>query len=162
MAPRFAAEGATVYLTGRREAELKSAVEQIGDRAAGIRSDVSRLDDLDRLFAEIAERGGRLDIVVANAGVGDFGPLGTITEDEYDRATSINLKGTVFTVQKALPLVSAGTSVILALLQRSPALRPRPRASTPPPRPLSEASPEPGPPNSPTAASGSTSSPPAP
>ncbi|MES9558848.1 MULTISPECIES: SDR family oxidoreductase [unclassified Streptomyces] len=121
IARRFAAEGATVYLTGRREAELKSAVEQIGDRAVGIRSDVSRLDDLDRLFAEIAERGGRLDIVVANAGVGDFGPLGTITEDEYDRATSINLKGTVFTVQKALPLLSAGASVIL--LSSSAALR---------------------------------------
>ncbi|OIJ97605.1 short-chain dehydrogenase [Streptomyces sp. MUSC 14] len=121
VARRFAAEGATVYLTGRRTAELEDAVEQIGDRAIGIRSDVSRLDDLDRLFAEITERSGRLDIVVANAGVGDFGPLGTITEEEYDRTTSINLKGTVFTVQKALPLLPAGASVIL--LSSSAALR---------------------------------------
>ncbi|GGU46793.1 SDR family NAD(P)-dependent oxidoreductase [Streptomyces violascens] len=121
IAGRFAAEGATVYLTGRRKAELENAVGQIGGRAIGIRSDVSQLGDLDRLFAEIAESGGRLDIVVANAGVGDFGPLGTITEEEYDRTTSINLKGTVFTVQKALPLLSAGSSVIL--LSSSAALR---------------------------------------
>ncbi|MFJ6661238.1 SDR family NAD(P)-dependent oxidoreductase [Streptomyces sp. NPDC091377] len=121
IARRFAAEGATVYLTGRREAELESAVEQIGDRAIGIRGDVSELDDLDRLFAGITERSGRLDIVVANAGVGGFGPLGTITEEEYDRTTSINLKGTVFTVQKALPLLPAGASVIL--LSSSAALR---------------------------------------
>jgi len=113
VARRFAAEGATVYLTGRRKAELEAAVEQVGSHAIGIQSDVSELDDLDRLFAEIAERSGGLDIVVANAGVGDFGPLGEITEEAYDRTTSINLKGTVFTVQKALPLLSAGGSVIL-------------------------------------------------
>jgi NAD(P)-dependent dehydrogenase (short-subunit alcohol dehydrogenase family) len=113
IARRFAAEGATVYLTGRRKAELEAAVEQVGSRAIGIRSDVSELDDLDRLFAEITERSGRLDIVVANAGVGDFGLLGEITEEAYDRTASINLKGTVFTVQKALPLLSAGGSVIL-------------------------------------------------
>ena len=113
VARRFAAEGATVYLTGRRKAELEAAVEQVGSHAIGIQSDVSELDDLDRLFAEITERSGRLDIVVANAGVGDFGLLGEITEEAYDRTTSINLKGTVFTVQKALPLLSAGGSVIL-------------------------------------------------
>jgi len=113
VARRFAAEGATVYLTGRRTTELEAAVEQVGSRAIGIRSDVSDLGDLDR--------SGRLDIVVANAGVGDFGPLGAITEEEYDRTTSINLKGTVFTVQKALPLLSAGASVIL--LSSSAALR---------------------------------------
>ncbi|KOV59630.1 SDR family NAD(P)-dependent oxidoreductase [Streptomyces sp. MMG1121] len=121
VARRFAAEGATVYLTGRRKAELEAAVEQAGGRAIGIQSDVSKLDDLDRLFAEITERSGHLDIVVANAGVGDFGPLGSITEEEYDRTTSINLKGTVFTVQKALPLLSASASVIL--LSSSAALR---------------------------------------
>lgn len=121
VARRFAAEGATVYLTGRREAELAAAVEQVGGRGIGVRSDVSRLDDLDRLFAEITERSGRLDIVVANAGVGEFGPLGEITEEEYDRTTAINLKGTVFTVQKALPLLSAGSSVML--LSSSAALR---------------------------------------
>jgi NAD(P)-dependent dehydrogenase (short-subunit alcohol dehydrogenase family) len=121
IARRFAAEGATVYLTGRRKAELDAAVEQVGSHGIGIQSDVSKLDDLDRLFAEIAERSGHLDIVVANAGVGDYGPLGEITEKEYDRTTSINLKGTVFTVQKALPLLSAGSSV--TLLSSSAALR---------------------------------------
>ncbi|WP_067669836.1 SDR family NAD(P)-dependent oxidoreductase [Nocardia miyunensis] len=124
VARRFAAEGATVYLTARREAELDAAVEQVGHRATGIRSDVSELDDLDRVFAEIAERSGHLDIVVANAGVGDFGPLGEITEEEYDRTTAINLKGTVFTVQKALPLLSSGASVVL--LSSSVALRAAP------------------------------------
>ncbi|KOU34891.1 SDR family NAD(P)-dependent oxidoreductase [Streptomyces sp. WM6378] len=113
IARRFAAEGATVYLTGRRKAELEAAVEQVGSRAIGIQSDVSQLDDLDRLFAEITERSGRLDIVVANAGVGGFAPLGEITEEEYDRTASINLKGTIFTVQKALPLLPVGASVIL-------------------------------------------------
>jgi NAD(P)-dependent dehydrogenase (short-subunit alcohol dehydrogenase family) len=121
IARRFAAEGATVYLTGRRKPELDTAVEQVGGRGTGIQGDVSRLDDLDRLFAQITERSGHLDIVVANAGVGDFGPLGKITEEEYDRTTSINLKGTVFTVQKALPLLSAAASVIL--LSSSAALR---------------------------------------
>jgi NAD(P)-dependent dehydrogenase (short-subunit alcohol dehydrogenase family) len=121
IARRFAAEGATVYLTGRRKAELDIAVEQVGPRGVGIQGDVSRLEDLDRLFAQITERSGRLDIVVANAGVGDFGPLGEITEDSYERTTAINLKGTVFTVQKALPLLPDGASVIL--LSSSAALR---------------------------------------
>ena len=121
IARRFAAEGASVYLTGRRKADLDAAVEQIGPRAHGIQSDVAKLEDLDRLFAEITERSGRLDIVVANAGVGDFGPLGAITEDEYERTTGVNFKGTVFTVQKALPLLSSGASVIL--LSSSAALR---------------------------------------
>jgi NAD(P)-dependent dehydrogenase (short-subunit alcohol dehydrogenase family) len=121
IARRFAAEGATVYLTGRRKAELDSAVEHVGPRAIGIQGDVSRLEDLDRLFAQITERSGRLDIVVANAGVGDFGPLGEITEDSYERTTAVNLKGTVFTVQKALPLLPDGASVIL--LSSSAALR---------------------------------------
>ncbi|MEU6050709.1 glucose 1-dehydrogenase [Streptomyces xanthochromogenes] len=121
IARRFAADGATVYLTGRRKAELDAVVEQVGGHAIGVQGDVSQLGDLDRLFAEIAERSGRLDIVVANAGVGDFGPLGAITEEEYERTTSVNLKGTVFTVQKALPLLSAGASVVL--LSSSAALR---------------------------------------
>ncbi len=121
IARRFAAEGATVYLTGRRKAELDAAVEQVGGDGVGIQSDVSILDDLDRLFAQITERSGHLDILVANAGVGDYGLLGEITEQEYDRTTSINLKGTVFTVQKALPLLPAGASVIL--LSSSAALR---------------------------------------
>lgn len=121
IARRFAAEGATVYLTGRRKAELDAAAEEVGSHGIGIQSDVSKLDDLDRLFAEITEGSGHLDAVVANAGVGDYGPLGEITEKEYDRTTAINLKGTVFTVQKALPLLSRGSSVIL--LSSSAALR---------------------------------------
>ncbi|MEB8338442.1 SDR family NAD(P)-dependent oxidoreductase [Streptomyces endophyticus] len=124
IARRFAAEGATVYLTGRRKAELDAAVAQVGSRGIGIQSDVSQLDDLERLFAEITERSSRLDVVVANAGVGEYSPLGTITEEEYERTTSINFKGTVFTVQKALPLLSAGASV--TLLSSSSALRAAP------------------------------------
>ncbi len=111
VARRFATEGATAYLTGRRKAALDTTVAQVGSRGIGIRSDVSQLDDLDRLFAEITERSGSLDIVVASAGVGDDRPLGKIAEKEYVQATSINLKGTIFTVQKALPLLSAGASV---------------------------------------------------
>ncbi|MEU1410731.1 SDR family oxidoreductase [Streptomyces sp. NPDC005731] len=121
IAHRFAAEGATVSMTGRRKAVLDAAVEQVGSRGIGMPGDTSRLDDLDRLFDHIAEHSGRLDVVVANAGVGDYGPLGEITEEAYDRATSINLKGTVFTVQKALPLLSPGAGVIL--LSSSAALR---------------------------------------
>jgi NAD(P)-dependent dehydrogenase (short-subunit alcohol dehydrogenase family) len=121
IARRFAAEGATVYLAGRRKADLDAAVEQVGPRGHGIQGDVAKLQDLDRLFAEITERSGRLDILVANAGVGDFGPLGEITEDEYERTTGVNFKGTVFTVQKALPLLPSGASVIL--LSSSAALR---------------------------------------
>jgi len=124
IARRFAAEGATVYLTGRRKAELDAAVEQVGTRGIAVQADVSDLDDLDRLFAEITDRSGRLDIVVANAGVGEYGPLGAITEEEYDRTTAINFKGTVFTVQKALPLLGSGSSVLL--LSSSSALRAEP------------------------------------
>lgn len=113
IAHRFVAEGAVVYLAGRRKAALDEAVAQIGDRAIGIQADVSNLEDLDRLFAEIASRSGQLDIVVANAGVGGYGPLNSITEEEYDRTAAINLKGTVFTVQKALPLLTDGASVVL-------------------------------------------------
>jgi len=124
IARRFAAEGATVYLTGRRKDALDAAVAQVGARGIAIQGDASDLGDLDRLFAEIAHRSGCLDIVVANAGVADYSPLGAITEEEYDRTTSINIKGTVFTVQKALPLLTAGASVML--LSSSSALRARP------------------------------------
>ncbi|WP_371641750.1 SDR family NAD(P)-dependent oxidoreductase [Streptomyces mirabilis] len=124
IARRFAAEGATVYLTGRRKDALDAAVAQVGARGIAVQGDASDLGDLDRLFAEIAHRSGRLDIVVANAGVADYSPLGAITEEEYDRTTSINIKGTVFTVQKALPLLTAGASVLL--LSSSSALRARP------------------------------------
>ncbi|MDA2806769.1 SDR family NAD(P)-dependent oxidoreductase [Nocardiopsis suaedae] len=124
IARRFASEGATVYLTGRRKAELDAAAAQVGARGIAVQGDASDLGDLDRLFARIAEGSGRLDIVAANAGVGDYGPLGAITEEEYDRTAAINLKGTVFTVQKALPLLRAGASVML--LSSSAALRAAP------------------------------------
>jgi NAD(P)-dependent dehydrogenase (short-subunit alcohol dehydrogenase family) len=113
IARRFAAEGATVYLTGRRKAELDAAVETIGEQAVGVQSDVSKLDDLDRLFATIEARSGRLDVVVANAGVAEYARLGEITEEHYDKTFDINVKGTLFTVQKALPLLPDGASVIV-------------------------------------------------
>jgi NAD(P)-dependent dehydrogenase (short-subunit alcohol dehydrogenase family) len=112
-AQEFAAQGAKVFITGRRHAELDAAVAAIGDNAIGIRSDVSKLDDLDRVYADIAAKAGHLDIVFANAGGGDMQPLGSITEEHFDRIFSINVKGLLFTVQKALPLMKDGGSVIL-------------------------------------------------
>jgi NAD(P)-dependent dehydrogenase (short-subunit alcohol dehydrogenase family) len=113
VARRFAAEGATVYLTGRRKIELDAAVETVGGRAVGVQSDVADLDDLDHLFAMIKERSGRLDVVVANAGTAEIARLGEITEEQYDRTFDVNVKGTLFTVQKALPLLPEGASVIV-------------------------------------------------
>ena len=113
VARRFAAEGATVYLTGRHKAELDAAVEAVGERGIGVQSDVSKLEDLDRLFAAIRVHSGRLDVVVANAGVGELARLGEITEEHYNRTFDINVKGTLFTVQKALPLLPDGASVIV-------------------------------------------------
>jgi NAD(P)-dependent dehydrogenase (short-subunit alcohol dehydrogenase family) len=113
IARRFATEGAKVYLTGRRKPELHLAVESIGEQAVGVQSDSSRLEQLDDLMARIGSESGRLDIVVANAGVGGYGRLGDITEEQYDTTADINLKGTIFTLQKALPLLPDGASVIL-------------------------------------------------
>lgn len=112
-AQEFAAQGATVFITGRRQAELDAAVASIGASAIGIRGDVSRLDDLDRMYAEIKARAGHLDIVFANAGGGDMLTLDSITEAHFDRIFNANVKGTLFTVQKALPLLKDGSSVIL-------------------------------------------------
>ncbi|GAA2358837.1 SDR family NAD(P)-dependent oxidoreductase [Dactylosporangium salmoneum] len=113
IARRFAAEGAVVYLTGRHKEELDAAVEAVGERAIGVQGDVSRLVDLDRLFTTIETRSGRLDVVVANAGIGELARLGEITEEQYNRAFDVNVKGTLFTVQKALPLMPRGASVIV-------------------------------------------------
>ncbi|NMI55819.1 SDR family oxidoreductase [Streptomyces sp. RLB3-17] len=113
IARRFVAEGATVYLTGRRKTELDAAVEALGGRAIGIQSDVSHLEALDHLFAIIQGGSGRLDVVVANAGGGELARLGEITEEQYRSTFDINVKGTIFTVQKALPLLPDGASVIL-------------------------------------------------
>src|SRR3989475_5516631 len=112
-AKAFVNEGAYVFITGRREAELAAAVKEIGRNVTGIQGDVSNLGDLDRLFAQIKQEKGRLDIVFANAGVAKFAALGTITEELYDWTFDINVKGLLFTVQKALPLLSDGASIIL-------------------------------------------------
>jgi NAD(P)-dependent dehydrogenase (short-subunit alcohol dehydrogenase family) len=112
-AKAFVHEGAYVFITGRREAELATTVKEIGRNIAGIQGDVSNLGDLDRLFAQIKREKGRLDIVFANAGVAKLAAFGTITEELYDWTFDINVKGLLFTVQKALPLLSDGASIIL-------------------------------------------------
>jgi NAD(P)-dependent dehydrogenase (short-subunit alcohol dehydrogenase family) len=112
-AKRFVAEGAQVVVTGRRPAELDAAVKELGGSAIGVRGDVSVLADLDRLYATIRATHGRLDVLFANAGGGSFLPLGEITEAQFDKYFGINVKGTLFTVQKALPLMAAGGSVVL-------------------------------------------------
>lgn len=112
-AKQFVTEGAYVFITGRRQAELDAAVNKIGENIRGIQSDVSNLADLDRLFATIKQEQGHLDVVFANAGIGEIAPLGSITEEHFDRIFNINVKGLLFTVQKALPLLPEGASIIL-------------------------------------------------
>ena len=112
-AQAFVAEGAKVFITGRRHAALDAAVKLIGDNVVGVQGDVSNLADLDRLYAEIKRSAGRLDVVFANAGAGDFLPLAAITEAHYAQIFDRNVKGVLFTVQKALPLLVDGASVIL-------------------------------------------------
>jgi NAD(P)-dependent dehydrogenase (short-subunit alcohol dehydrogenase family) len=112
-AKRFVNEGAYVFLTGRREAQLAEAAKEIGRNVTGVQGDVSNLGDLDRLFAQIKRDKGKLDIVFANAGVAKFAALGTITEEFYDSIFNINVKGLLFTVQKALPLLPDGASIVL-------------------------------------------------
>jgi NAD(P)-dependent dehydrogenase (short-subunit alcohol dehydrogenase family) len=112
-AQTFASEGARVFITGRRLPELEAAVRLIGHDSVGIQSDVSSLPDLDRLYAEIADKAGRLDVLFANAGGGDLQPLATITEEHFDAIFARNVKGVLFTVQKALPLLVNGASIIL-------------------------------------------------
>lgn len=112
-ARRFIEEGAVVYIFGRRQAQLDAAVAELGENARAVAGSITDPADLDRLYATVkAERGG-LDILFANAGTGAFAPLGEITPEHYDQIFDINVKGTVFTVQKALPLMSAGGSIIL-------------------------------------------------
>ncbi|PHM06755.1 glucose 1-dehydrogenase [Nostoc sp. 'Peltigera malacea cyanobiont' DB3992] len=110
---RFVAEGAYVFITGRRQTELDAAVNEIGKNVMGIQSDVSKLADLDRLYATIKQEQGHLDVIFANAGIGEFAPLGSITEEHFDKTFNTNVKGLLFTVQKALPLMPEGASVIL-------------------------------------------------
>jgi len=112
-AKQFVNEGAYVYITGRREAELAAAVKEIGSDVAGVQGDVSNPADLDRLFAQIQQEKGRLDILFANAGIAKYAALGTVTEKLFDSIFGINVKGLLFTVQKALPLLPDGASIIL-------------------------------------------------
>ena len=113
-AKRFFEEGAYTFITGRREAELSAAAKDIGKNIRALQDDVSKLDDLDRIFSAIKNDKGRLDIVFANAGVAKYAALGEITEELYDFHFNINVKGMLFTVQKALPLIPNGGSIILA------------------------------------------------
>ena len=112
-AARFVAEGAYVFITGRRQDQLDAAVRSIGANVAGVQGDVANLDDLDRLFATVREKKGRVDVLFANAGLGEFAPLGQITEAHFDKTFGVNVKGTVFTVQKALPLMAAGGAIVI-------------------------------------------------
>jgi NAD(P)-dependent dehydrogenase (short-subunit alcohol dehydrogenase family) len=112
-AKQFVNEGAYVFITGRREPELTAAVKEIGKNVTAIQGDVSSLDDLDRLFAQIKREKGKLDIVFANAGFAKFASLEKITEEHYDSLFNANVKGLLFTVQKALPLMPDGAAIIL-------------------------------------------------
>jgi NAD(P)-dependent dehydrogenase (short-subunit alcohol dehydrogenase family) len=109
----FVEEGAYVFITGRRRKELDEAVKAIGDNVTGVQGDVSKLADLDRLYETVKAEGRRIDVVFANAGLGEFAALGSITEEHFDRLFNINVKGALFTVQKALPLLNDGGSIIL-------------------------------------------------
>jgi len=112
-AKRFASEGAKVVITGRRQPELDAAVQQIGHGAIGVRGDVSNLADLDRLYSTVKEKHGRVDVLFANAGMAEFAPLGQVTEEHFDRTFGTNVKGLLFTVQKALPLMPDGGAIVL-------------------------------------------------
>ena len=108
----FVKEGAYVFITGRRQKELDEAVKAIGNNVTGVQGDVATLADLDRLYEAVKTKGG-IDVVFANAGVAEFAPLGKITEEHFDRLFAINVKGTLFTVQKALPLMNDGGSIVV-------------------------------------------------
>src|SRR5258708_3978572 len=108
----FVSEGAYVFITGRRQKELEDAVASIGSNVTGVQGDASNLADLDRLYESVKAR-GRIDILFTNAGLGGFLPLGSITEEHYDQIFDTNVRGLLFTVQKALPLLNDGASIIL-------------------------------------------------
>jgi NAD(P)-dependent dehydrogenase (short-subunit alcohol dehydrogenase family) len=112
-AKRFVAEGAQVFIMGRRRTELDAAVTEIGKNVTGVQGDIAELSDLDKLYATIKASKGYLDIVFANAGIGEFSPLGAITPEHFDKIFDVNVRGTLFSVQKALPLLRDGGSIIL-------------------------------------------------
>ena len=110
----FVEEGAYVFITGRRQAQLDAAVKEIGKNVMGVQGDAGNLADLDRLYETVKTKKGNIDIVFASAGVGDFNvPIGSITEESFDKAFNVNVRGTLFTIQKALPLMRDGGSIIL-------------------------------------------------
>lgn len=113
IARRFVAEGAQVFVTGRRQAQVDAAAAELGPQAVGVRADVGDLADLDTLYGIVAERAGRIDVLVANAGGAEPAVLGEITEEQFDATFATNVKGVVFGVQKAVPLLSPGASVVL-------------------------------------------------
>lgn len=112
-AKRLANDGAFVFITGRRQSEIDAALAVIGENAFGIQGDVSKLEDLDRLYETVKEKKGKIDILFANAGVGDFAPIGAVSEEHFDKIFDINVRGLLFTVQKALPIFNDGGSIIL-------------------------------------------------
>lgn len=112
-AARFVAEGAFVFITGRRQEQLDQAVRSLGRNVIGIRSDASKPGDLDQMYAQIKDKKGQLDVLFANAGGGGLAPLGHITEEHFDSTFGTNVRGLVFTVQKALPLMRKGSSIVL-------------------------------------------------
>jgi len=111
-AKQFIEEGAFVYITGRRQAELDLAAKSLGDQAKAVRADASNLSDLDSLYAQIKQEKGRLDVLFVNAGGGSFAPIGQITEEQFDQTFNTNVKGLLFTVQKALPLIPDGGAIV--------------------------------------------------
>ncbi len=112
-AKAFVAEGATVFITGRRQDVLDAAVKEIGGGVTGVRADMSNLGDIDKVYDAVQQRHAQIDVLFANAGGGDMLPLGAITEDQYQRTFDTNVKGTIFTVQKALPLLKDGAAIVL-------------------------------------------------
>jgi NAD(P)-dependent dehydrogenase (short-subunit alcohol dehydrogenase family) len=112
-ARRFVDEGAYVFITGRRQNELDAAVKLIGRNIAGVQGDVSKLADIDKLYAAVKEQKGKLDVVFANAGIGELAPIDQITEEHFDKQFDVNVKGLLFTVQKALPLLQDGGPIVL-------------------------------------------------
>src|SRR5712691_9600397 len=115
----FVNEGAYVFITGRRQQQLDEAVKAIGSNVSGVQGDVAKLADLDRLYETVAKVKGRIDIVFANAGVGEFVPIGAVTEEHVDKLFNVNVRGTLFTVQKALPQLNDGGSIILNEIARN-------------------------------------------
>jgi len=110
----FVEEGAYVFITGRRQEQLDAAVKEIGRNVTGVRADSANLDDLDHLYEVVKAEKGNIDILYASSGVGDFGvPIGTVTEEIYAKTFDVNVKGTIFTIQKALPILNEGASIIM-------------------------------------------------